>query len=174
VYILLHKPKGYTCSSSDGHAKRLAIELLDIPPTLRVFNVGRLDRDSEGLILFTNDGDFADKIAHPRNGVEKEYVVHVVGEVNGTVLQKMERGIRDEGELLKARKAAMTKKRSNGAVLKIVLREGKKREVRRLCKRVDLEVRRLIRVRIGALKMGKFSPGFHRELTAEEFQSLLK
>ena len=110
--------------------------------------------------------------AHPRNGIEKEYVVHVVGEVNGTVLQKMERGVRDQGEYLKVKKASLTKKRSNGGVLKLVLREGKKREVRRLCTSVGLEVRRLIRVRIGALRMGKFNPGFHRELTAEELASL--
>src|SRR5210317_1551268 len=128
VYILLHKPRGYTCSSADPHAKKLAIDLLELPNHLRVFNVGRLDRDSEGLILFTNDGDFADKVAHPRNTVEKEYHVHVVGEVNGTVLQKMERGLRDQGEFLKVSKASLTKKRANGGVVKLILREGKKRE----------------------------------------------
>ena len=169
--------KGKTLSLPDKVyilAKRLAIELLDLPQHLRVFNVGRLDRDSEGLLLFTNDGDFADKIAHPRNTIEKEYHVHVVGDINGTVLKKMESGLRDQGEYLKVSKAALTKKRANGGVLKLVLTEGKKREIRRICKRVGLDVRRLIRVRIGDLKMGKFNPGFHRELTAEELSSLYK
>ena len=172
IYILLHKPVGYTCTSSDKNAKRLAINLLDVPQNVRVFNVGRLDRDSEGLILFTNDGDFSDHVAHPRNKIEKEYVVHVIGEINGKHLQRMERGIRDRGESLKADRVSIIRKRSNGAVIRIVISEGKKREIRRMCKGVGLEVKRLIRVRIGLLKMGKLNPGFNRQLTEEEVKSL--
>ncbi len=172
AYMLLHKPKGYTCTASDPNARRLAVELLELPPNLRVFSIGRLDRDSEGLILFTNDGDFSDHVAHPRRGIEKEYVVHVQGEVNGMHLQRMERGMRDRGELLKADKAGIIRKRSNGAVIRVIISEGKKREVRRMCKGVGLEVKRLIRVRIGPLKMGKLNPGFSRRLTADEVQAL--
>jgi 23S rRNA pseudouridine2605 synthase len=172
VYYLLHKPKGYTCTASDPTAKRLAVDLLEIPPGLRVFNVGRLDRDSEGLILFTNDGDFSDHIAHPRRGIDKEYVVHVQGDVNGKHLQRMEHGIRDRNELLKADKASLVRKRSNGAVIRIIISEGKNREVRRMCMGVGLQVRRLIRTRIGPLTMGKLNPGFNRPLTADEIQAL--
>lgn len=170
-YVLLHKPRGYTCSAADRHADKLALDLLaDVPE--RLFSVGRLDRDSEGLLLFTNDGDWANRLTHPRYGVEKTYCVTVQGRVTPEALPAMLAGIEDDGELLRATVARVRTPRPDGAVLEIRVREGRKREIRRLCERVGLRVRRLLRTGFGPLELGTFAPGTWRDLTAAEVTRL--
>ena len=171
-YYLLHKPAGYTCSAADRHAARLAIELLALPAGERVFSVGRLDRDSEGLLLFTSDGDLANGLTHPRYGVLKTYCVEVAGRVGPVALKRLEQGVVDEGERLQARQAEVVEQRSDTATLRIVVSEGKKREIRRMCRQLGLRVTRLRRVGFGPLELGEFRPGFSRELTPAELAQL--
>lgn len=174
VYYLLHKPKGFTCTAKDRHADKLAVDLLRIPNSERVFNIGRLDKNSEGLLLFTNDGDFANMITHPRHGLRKTYIVNVDGPVRAERLKRLQSGIVDRGDKLIAESVEVLRRTRAGGVIQVVIREGKKREVRRLCKAAGLKVSRLVRTAIGPLQMDDFRPGFHRKLTSAELDSLRK
>ena len=165
---LLHKPKGYICSSSDPYASRLARDLLPATKQLRLYNIGRLDRDSEGLVLFSNDGYLTQYLLHPRYGVNKVYLVYVQGIVKRCDLAEMKVGIYDKGEFLKLESATIVRQGRRTTLLKIMLRGGKKREIRRLFQRFHHPVKRLLRIAIGLLKLGKFNPGFWRELSANE------
>lgn len=170
-YVMLYKPVGYTCSSDDQYAEKLAIDLL--PQSLgRLFTVGRLDRDSEGLLLCTNDGQWANLLAHPRYGVTKLYRVSVAGNYSRAVLDQMRKGVVNEGEFLRPLKVFEVRAGRNFAQLEILLNEGKKREIRRLCYSCGLEVKRLLRLRIGDLKLLKLKPGEWRELKPEEIEGL--
>ena len=173
VYLVLNKPPGYTCSASDPHAERLVAELY--PPGMpRLFTVGRLDRDSEGLILCTNDGDFAQRIAHPRHEIPKEYHVQVEGRVKAASLKTLvTQGIEDDGEHLQATRAVILKTVPGGALLHIILNEGKNREIRRMCEHFGWRVRRLRRVAIGPLKLDNLPPGQTRPLTPNEHRALI-
>ena len=172
TYVLLNKPPGYTCSASDRHAEALARELM--PPDLgRLFSVGRLDRDSEGLILFTNDGSFAERLSHPRYGVPKTYRVTFSGSFSERVAQWMRKGILDEGELLRAEEVTYIRRGQGGGVMELVLREGKKREIRRMCRRCRLHVKRLVRTAIGSLRDEQLSLGQWRRLAHDEVARLL-
>ena len=169
VYWLLHKPAGCTCSAADAHAERLAVNLLDVPVGVRVFSIGRLDRDSEGLLLFTNDGDLAQRLLHPRYEVSKVYHATVRGQPGTADLRRMTAGIEDKGERLRAERVDVIEPLQAGAcVLRLVLRQGRKREVRRLCRAVGCPVQRLVRTAFGPLELGEFRPGFNRALTAAE------
>ena len=171
-YRLLHKPRGYVCTLSDPYAKRLVTELLPLPPGLRLFPIGRLDRDSEGLLLFTNDGDLANRLLHPRYGLTKEYEVTVHGRIRPEALARLTAGIEDLGERLRAQSVEVVERGAAGGVLRVVVAEGKKHEVRRLCRHARLRVERLVRVRFGPLALGEFRPAFQRELTAAEVAAL--
>jgi 23S rRNA pseudouridine2605 synthase len=170
VYLMLNKPRGYTCSADDPHAQHLVFELL---PTDRgrLFTVGRLDRDSEGLLIVTNDGEFAQRLAHPRYQVAKTYRVQVEGEINGEILRKMEEGIYDEGERLRAQ-TAKVRKIGHKPLLELVITEGKKREVRRMCAHFGLKVMRLTRIQLGKVRLGGLKPGEWGTLTPAELRSL--
>lgn len=170
-YVMLYKPVGYTCSSDDKFAEKLAIDLL--PRTLgRMFTVGRLDRDSEGLLICTNDGQWANLLAHPRYGVTKLYRVSVSGNYNQDVLERMRKGVVNEGEFLRPLKVFESRAGRNFAQLEILLNEGKKREIRRMCYSCGLEVKRLLRLRLGNLKLLKLKPGEWRDLTPNEVEDL--
>ncbi len=171
-YYLLHKPRGYTCSNDDEHADKLAIELVPVRPDEHLFSVGRLDRDSEGLLLFTNDGDLAHRLTHPRYEIDKTYVVDVRGKPTPEDLQQMCRGIQDDGDLLIAKSARLLRWDGRRARLEIVVAEGKKHEIRRLCRRIGHFVKVLRRTRLGPLELGEYKPELCRELTAEELQRL--
>ncbi len=165
--IVLNKPAGYTCSRQDAHAARLVHDLL--PRRLaNVFTVGRLDRDSEGLLLLTNDGDFAERVAHPRYRVPKRYRVWCAGTPDEASLQRIRRGIRDRGELLRAERVRVRSRRGGRCQLEFVLTGGKKREIRRLCSRTGLRVERLRRVAIGRFRLGSLAPGEWRLLSEAE------
>ncbi len=169
-YVVLNKPRGYVCTSKDRYADKLALDLIDLP--VRLFSVGRLDKDSEGLILFTNDGDFAQRVGHPSYNITKKYLVTIGGSFRGEDGKVLEKGIRDNGEMLKATSVRFLRKTRQGrTVLEFVLNEGKNREIRRMCDYMGWQVKRLERVAIGKLQLGKLKTGEWRELTPAELKS---
>mgnify|MGYP006278142465 CR=1 FL=1 len=170
VYLALHKPRGYVSTQSDPHAERVISELF--PRQFgRLFTIGRLDRDSEGLILVTNDGEFAQRLQHPRYGVLKRYRVTVAGKPPPDVLKRMEEGFEHGGEFLKAESARWAHNRK-GRTLLITLREGRNREIRRLCSALGMTVQRLTRQAVGPVLLRGIRPGKWRHLTEEELDRL--
>lgn len=162
-YILLHKPRGVVCSNSDRHAEVLAVDLIDIPE-VKLVSAGRLDKDSEGAIIFSDDGCFINFLAHPRYEVLKRYHVTVSTPLTEADLSRMRAGIRDDGEMLRVREV---RELSRGRY-EFVLNEGKKREIRRLVSACGSNVTRLVRVEIGGVKLGDLPCGKFRELSPAE------
>lgn len=176
-YLALHKPRGVTTTLRDPHAERDLAGFLPSGP--RVFPVGRLDRDTEGLLLLTNDGELAHRLAHPRHGVEKEYLAEVDGEPTGRRLARLRRGVELEDGMARASSARSVARGSSGtgggrAAVRLVLAEGRKREVRRMLETVGLPVRRLVRTRIGPVRLGRMRPGELRELEPAEVRDLFR
>lgn len=164
---MLEGPVGYICSSKRTSATtKLAIDLLAREPQ-RLYTIGRLDKASCGLILLTNDGDFAHRVAHPSFDLEKEYLVKVKNEITDKHLKAISAGMRIEGTFV--RPVSVYKVRRG--TLKITLKEGKKHEVRLLCRKTDLTIKELRRIRIGPLKLGKLPAGSYRTLTPREIQA---
>ena len=171
-YVALHKPKGVTTTMRDPHAGRDLRSFLPDGP--RVFPVGRLDRDTEGLLLLTNDGELAHRLTHPRHGVEKEYLAEVDGTPTVRHLGKLKRGVALDDGVAKALEASFAgRSRARGAV-RLVLTEGRKREVRRMLEAVGLPVRRLVRTRVGSVRLGRLSAGERRDLSADEVRALYR
>ena len=170
-YYVLNKPPGVVTTLRDPQGRRTIMEFVPAGP--RVFPVGRLDRDSEGLLLLTNDGELANRLTHPRYGVEKEYLAEVEGSPTDRVLARLVRGVElDDGpaRAVSARQVGASRGR---AALRIVMAEGRKREVRRMLATVGLPVRRLVRLRMGSLRLGSLRPGEVRALEPDELRSLL-
>jgi len=172
LYIALHKPRGYLCTRQDPENRRTLAELLPKEWT-HLYSVGRLDRDSEGLIFLTNDGEFSLRLTHPRYGTCKVYRVTVEGRVEPTVRPRLLAGVKHDGEVLRATKARLISANNTHSVLELELSEGKNREVRRLCESLGFLVTRLQRVQIGRIKLGELPPGKWRTLTEPEIKSLL-
>ena len=171
-YIVLNKPRGYVCTSKDIHAKKLAVDLIDLPT--RLYSVGRLDKDSEGMLIFTNDGDFAQKVGHPSYQVTKKYHVTINDHFRTRDKTMLEAGIKDQGEFLKPDRVDFVRTTPNGnVVVEFVLTEGKNREIRRLCAKMNWQVRRLERIAIGKIRIDKLKSGSWRELSEKEV-SILK
>ena len=168
-YVLLNKPAGFVCTLSDEKGRPTAADLLKETYSERLYNIGRLDMFSSGAILFTNDGDFAAKIEHPSAQIEKEYVIETTQDFPPELLTRFERGIRVDGIFYKCRSAAAINRRK----LRIVLVEGKNREIRRVLDSFNCTIKRLVRVRIGNLELGTLKAGEFRDLTAKERQSLI-
>jgi 23S rRNA pseudouridine2605 synthase len=171
-YFMLNKPPGIVSTSKDPSGRPRVIDL--IATDQRVYNVGRLDQSSEGLILVTNDGELANRLTHPRYGVEKKYHVQVVGIPAPGELRKLEQGVYLAEGLAKASKAKFLKRAKNGCWLEIVLSEGRNREIRRLLASIGHKVRTLKRVSIGPLKLGDLPKGAHRPLLPAELRALKK
>lgn len=171
AYVALNKPVGVICTNLDELARRTAVELVDVKQ--RLYCVGRLDEHSEGLLILTNDGEFAQKLTHPKYGVRKTYLARVEGELNEPDLEKIRKGIwLAEGRTQAAEVAV--KKRLHGVSLALItLREGKNREVRRIFARLGHKVFTLRRIRIGTLAIGSLKPGQWRRLAGDEVRSLL-
>ena len=168
-YVLLNKPAGFVCTLSDEKGRPTAADLLKETYSERLYNIGRLDMFSSGAILFTNDGDFAAKIEHPSAQIEKEYVIETTQDFPPELLTRFERGIRVDGIFYKCRSAAAINRRK----LRIVLVEGKNREIRRVLDSFNCTIKRLVRVRIGSLELGTLKAGEFRDLTAKERQTML-
>jgi len=175
VYILLNKPNGYTSTRRDPHAARVVTDLVkDAGTTL--YPVGRLDVNTEGLLLLTNDGDFANKITHPRHHVPKTYRARVHGLVSTNIAKVLAAGIElEDGLTAPAEVSIITKDTIHQeSILEIVLTEGKKRQIRRMLDAVGHPVMNLIRTNIGKIGMGKLKPGEWRFLTEMEVEGLRK
>jgi 23S rRNA pseudouridine2605 synthase len=171
-YLALHKPAGVVATMRDPQDRRDLTAF--VPDGPRVFPVGRLDRDTEGLLLLTNDGELANRLMHPRYGVEKEYLAEVDGPPTERRLAAIRRGVPLEDGPARALSArAVASRRGRGAV-RIVMGEGRKREVRRLLAAVELPVVRLIRLRVGPVRLGRMKPGEIRELSPEEVRALAR
>ncbi len=168
VYLALHKPEGYICSSSDPQGRPLAITLLASEYSERLYSIGRLDLRSSGLILFTNDGEFARAVSHPSAEVEKEYLVDSSVPISDSMLEDFRKGVEIEGELYRCQSIQRLGLRS----VKIVLIEGKNREIRRVFSAFHLHPTRLHRVRIGRIQLGDLEVGQHRVLSEAEVKSL--
>ncbi|MDR2071304.1 MAG: rRNA pseudouridine synthase [Treponema sp.] len=167
-YIALYKPPLYLCSAFDPQGRALALDLLPKDITERLYTVGRLDYRSSGLILFTNDGDFAAAISHPSREIEKEYFVEASGHIPDEVPEAFSRGVVIEGVRYQARSI----ERQGSRTLRIVLIEGKNREIRRVFSHFHLHPEKLHRVRIGPVRIGELRPGESRPLTAAEIEGL--
>jgi len=167
LYLALNKPEGYICSSHDPQGRPLALSLLP-PASERLYNVGRLDFLSCGLIFFTNDGNFAARLGHPGSGLEKEYIVEAVGFIPDEAVDAFNSGVTIEGVNYKAKLAEKTGRKS----LRIVLVEGKNREIRRVFSHFHLHSVLLRRVRIGPVLLGNLPEGASRPLTEKELAEL--
>ncbi len=163
VYYLLNKPIGVVTTASDPQGRPTVVEMVPAEP--RVFPVGRLDRDTEGLLLLTNDGELTLRLTHPRYGVEKEYLAEVDG---GEVRPGSMRKLRDGVELDDGMTAPARVSQPDLGVLRLAIHEGRNRQVRRMCEAVGHPVRRLVRVRIGPIADRRLRPGQWRELTTDE------
>lgn len=168
TYIMLHKPRGYVTTLSDERGRRTVAQLVEDCPA-RVWPVGRLDMDSEGLLILTDDGELTHRLTHPSHEVEKEYRVRVTGDV-ARALPVLSRPMVVDGEAMSADRVEQT---GEGA-LTIVIHQGKNRQVRRMCAAAGLTVTRLIRVREGELLLGDLERGRWRALTPEEIGNLKK
>jgi 23S rRNA pseudouridine2605 synthase len=167
-YLALHKPPGYICSSRDPQNRPLALDLLPRNISERLYNVGRLDYLSSGLILFTNDGGFAARLGHPRVGIEKEYIVEASGPIPDAVPEAFVRGITIEG----VRYQALEIEKTGRKTLRILLVEGKNREIRRVFSHFRLHPVRLHRIRIGPVLLGNLESGESRPLGEQEIRWL--
>lgn len=172
VYLALNKPRGYLCTRQDPKNRRMVHELLP-KEWSGLFTVGRLDMESEGLLLLTNDGEFCLNVTHPRNGVIKVYHVQIDGKFQSDQIPVLLSGIVDEGERLRARAVRILGASNRQSVLEMELDEGKYREVRRLLESVGHRVLRLQRIQIGRLKLGELPEGRWRTLSSAEVKSLL-
>lgn len=171
IYYAVNKPDGVVSTNRDPTGRPRVIDLLPKDRT-RLFPVGRLDLHSEGLILLTNDGEMANRLTHPRYGVEKVYRVLVAGNVDPTVLKELRRGIRLAEGIARVQHAEIRRRYKKSTVLEMVLREGQNREIRRVMARVGHKVMRLVRIAMGPVRLGKLPPGEFRRLTPNEIDAL--
>jgi 23S rRNA pseudouridine2605 synthase len=172
LYVALHKPRDIVCSRRDENQRRTALDLLPREWS-SLYPVGRLDRDSEGLLLLTNDGDFCLRMTHPRFGVTKRYQATVDGRVEPAHLSKMTAGLEHDGETLRAQRVWLLRANNSHSLVELELTEGKNREVRRLFQTLSLNVSRLVRIQFGPIRLGELPAGKWRTLNPSEVASLL-
>lgn len=171
LYIMMNKPRGYVTTVSDELDRRCVMDLLGEVEE-RVYPVGRLDRNSEGLLLFTNDGEFANSIMHPSRHVSKTYRVTVRPDISDEQLVSLSEGVEIDGKKTFPASVVVKDKEPGRVVILITIKEGRNRQIRKMCEAVGLEVARLRRISIGPLKLGMLKPGDYREITAEELRAL--
>lgn len=171
VYWLVNKPRGYLCTNHDPARRPLAIDL--VPKVHeRVYTVGRLDEDSEGMLLLTNDGDLANHLMHPRFGVEKTYLAQVAGQPSNDDIGKLLKGVWLSDGHVRARRVKRLRKQGESTWLEIVLSEGKNREIRRMLAKLGHKVMRLKRLAIGPVRLGHLKAGKARRLAPKELAAL--
>ena len=168
VYIMLNKPKGFVTTNKEQFNRKCTLDLIKEPQ--RVFPIGRLDMYTEGLLLFTNDGDFANKITHPKNKIEKVYVVKADKNITKDMIYKLESGVDIGGYITKEAKVNVLKEKE----FEITISEGKNRQVRKMCEAVGLKVLELKRIKLGNIKLGDLQIGKYRFLTKNEIESIKK
>lgn len=170
VYYLLYKPPGVVSTAADPHGRPTVVDL--VPRDPRVYPVGRLDADTEGLVMLTNDGDLASRVAHPRYGITKTYLARVQGIPGRAALRALTDGVDLEDGPAHARQARLVARQGSEALVEVIMGEGRKREVRRLLAAVGHPVRALVRTAIGPIRDPTLAPGTWRELSIEEVRSL--
>jgi 23S rRNA pseudouridine2605 synthase len=172
IYILLNKPKGYLCTVKDSFGRPTVLDL--VGKDRKVFPVGRLDLDTEGVLLLTNDGELSYRLTHPKFQVEKTYLVTIKGEINEKILKKFQKGIKlDDGKIAKG-EAEILKIEKGNSVFELRLREGRKREIKRMCKAAGLSVTNLVRTKFANLTAKNLNPGAWRYLKEKEIENLKK
>ena len=170
IYLMLNKPAGYVTTVRDERGRPTVMALVpDISE--RIYPVGRLDLDTEGLLLMTNDGDFAHRILHPSHEIQKTYIAWVEGQPNRREIQRMREGIEIEEGVVTSAKVNQTERREGQTQFKVVIHEGKKRQIRRMFHAIDHDVLHLKRIGIGSLSLGRLSIGKYRLLTPPEIES---
>ena len=170
TYIMLHKPRGFVTTMSDEKNRQTAAQLVE-DCGIRVYPVGRLDMDSEGLLLFTNDGEFANEMMHPKHEVDKTYLAWVV-RFSGEAFENLKKPIVLDGYKIRAPKVRVQKSQQDKALLEITIHEGRNRQVRRMCEAAGMYVTRLKRIGEGALSLGDLPLGKWRYLTQQEIDQL--
>lgn len=171
-YIALHKPRGLVTSERDEKNRETVFSCLADAGLPRLVAVGRLDRESEGLLLFTNDTRWAQRVLDPAGHVDRVYEVHITGEAPDELLAALRAGVESRGELLAVKSARRVRQGESGSVLELVLGEGRNRHIRRMLEALGREITVLRRVAIGPVRLGRLGVGAHRELTAAEVQAL--
>ena len=167
VYIMLNKPKGYVTTSHEQFGRKSVLDLID--EDVRVYPIGRLDMYTEGLLLLTNDGEFSNKMMHPRNKVEKTYIVTTDTKITNKQINDLRTGVDIGGYITKPAKVRIL----NNNRLEIIISEGKNRQVRRMCESVGINLLNLRRVKIGNLKLGNLQSGKYRYLTEQEKNNVI-
>ncbi len=171
-YIMLNKPRGYVTTLSDERGRKCVADLIkDIPE--RVYPVGRLDKDSEGMLLLTNDGEFANTVSHPRTQINKVYHAVLKPDLTDEQAKTISRGVVIDGRKTAPCEVRVMSRGDERAAVEFVLHEGRNREIRKMCETVGAEVTRLRRISVGSVKMGKLKRGMWRDLTADEVKKLL-
>lgn len=171
-YLMLNKPRGYVTTVSDELGRKTVMDLIDIKA--RVYPVGRLDKDSEGLLLLTNDGSFANALTHPKHNYAKVYRVTVRPSVNDEILDRLRNGIEIDGRKTAPCDVNIITQEECRVVLEFILREGRNRQIRKMCEAVELQVARLKRISIGPVKLGMLQTGKYRQLTDNEVRKLMR
>jgi 23S rRNA pseudouridine2605 synthase len=172
-YIMLHKPRGFVSTMSDELSRKCVADLVrDVPA--KIYPVGRLDKDSEGLLLMTNDGDFSNAILHPSRHVEKKYRVTVKPKANEKQLVKLSSGMEIDGYKTEPARITVLKDVEDRTVLEVIIKEGRNRQIRKMCEQVGLNVARLKRISIGQLKLGMLQPRQWRDLSIQEVKMFIK
>lgn len=172
VYYMLHKPKGYLSTVSDDRGRKTVMDLMQ-GINERIFPIGRLDYDSEGLLLFTNDGDTAQSLLHPSNEVEKTYIVVVEGEIKESELAVLRAGVVIDGKRTAKCRAKLVKLENNNSRIEMAIHEGRNRQIRKMFEAIGKEVILLKRVAVGQIKLGGLSRGLYRKLNQNEIDYLL-
>lgn len=170
-YIMLHKPRGFITTMSDEMDRKCVAQLIE-DVDVRVYPVGRLDRDSEGMLLFTNDGEFANAMTHPSKHVSKTYRVTIRPSINEEQITALTTGIMIDGRRTLPAEVRVISKQEGRVVLEIILTEGRNREIRKMCEALGLEVARLKRIAVGSVKMGMLKQGDWRDLSEDEVRKL--
>ena len=172
VYLIMNKPKGYICTASDEFGRKTVLDLIRSDRSERIFPVGRLDYDTEGLLILTTDGDLSNRLMHPRNEIPKTYIAKVEGEIPEEQLDKLRSGIILDGVKTKKSRIKLLEFKDGMSRFEVVISEGRNRQVRRMFESINKEVVFLKRVAIGDLKLGGLNRGEYRDLFPEEVNYL--
>lgn len=171
IYIKLHKPKGYICSSHDDRGRKTVFDLIDIPEGKRLFSVGRLDYDTEGLLILTNDGNFSNLIIHPSSQIEKKYIVKIEGSILESELAVLRAGVVIDGFRFPKCKVEVLECKDKTTRLQVTINEGINRQIRKMFDTINKNIVLLKRIQIGEVKLGGLKRGSYKDLSEQELLS---